>query len=176
MGANYTKNVITIIYTKNVDSPKIKLFGKKFVSKNKNKCFIIYDNKKYKLTEYFPKSAKIENSSINTITIKLIPKIKLTDLSYMFHNCTSLISLIDNSNINTSSVIDISYMFYNCNNLISITGLSKWNTSKIRQMNHMFFGCSSLKHPPFISGWDTSNVKNISYMFYKCSSLKIYQK
>ena len=32
---------------------KIKIFGKKFYRKYKNICKIIYENKKYKLTEYF---------------------------------------------------------------------------------------------------------------------------
>ena len=31
----------------------LRLFGNNFVNKNKNKCYIIYKNKKYKLKDYF---------------------------------------------------------------------------------------------------------------------------
>ena len=34
-------------------SSKLKIFGKSFVDNNENKCKIIYNNKKYKLKEYF---------------------------------------------------------------------------------------------------------------------------
>ena len=42
------------IYDKSKNNnKKLRIFGKIFVNKNKNKCKIIYKNKKYKLKEYF---------------------------------------------------------------------------------------------------------------------------
>ena len=38
-------------------------------------------------------------------------------MSFMFDNCTSLLSLPDISEWNTKNVTNMSYMFYNCNKL-----------------------------------------------------------
>ena len=68
---------------------KVRIFGKNFVKKNKDKCLIIFGNKKFELTEYF------ENilSNYDHKAIVLI-KIRITneniDLSYMFDDCTFL--------------------------------------------------------------------------------------
>ena len=64
---------------------KIKLFGKQFIKNNKNNYKIIIDNKEQDIIEYLnvnknEKVLKIKLKEINTIT----------NMSYMFHDCSSL--------------------------------------------------------------------------------------
>ena len=55
-------------------------------------------------------------------------------MSEMFSGCSSLLSLPDISNFNTSNVNNMYRMFYGCNSLISLPDISKWNTSNLINM------------------------------------------
>ena len=81
---NHNKNII--IYKILKDEEKIKIFGNKFVKKNKEKCKIINAKKKYDLTEYFFTN---NNNSKNILEIELQINDDIKDMSYMFENCTS---------------------------------------------------------------------------------------
>ena len=95
----------------------------------------------------------------------------VTDMSYMFYGCSSLISLPDISNWDTKNVTDMNLMFYECSSLISLPDISKWDTKNVTNMSGMFYGCSSLISLPDISKWDTKNATNMTNMFRGCSSL-----
>ena len=73
----------------------------------------------------------------------------ITDMSFMFYDCSELTSI---PLLNTSNVTNMSYMFYNCNELTTIPLL---DTSKVTNMSYMFDGCSKL----------TSIPNNIKYKF-----------
>ena len=62
------------------------------------------------------------------------------------------------------NVTDISEMFCNCLSLLTLPNISKWNTKNVKVMNYIFFGCSSLLNLPDINNWELDNVseKNIS--------------
>ena len=62
-------------------------------------------------------------------------------MSYMFYNCSSLNSLPDISNWNTSNVTNMSYMFSNCSSLNSLPDITKWNIKKLKYKENMFEGC-----------------------------------
>ena len=85
----------------NIDKTKdvIKILNGDFVKKNIDKCKIIYENKEYKLTEFFD----VKNIKTNKLEIK-IKDIKEINLKGMFYNCPSLFSLPNiskwNKNIN----------------------------------------------------------------------------
>ena len=75
--------------------------------------------------------------------IKIIEDEKLcnvTDMSYMFNKCSSLISL-NLSSFNTNNVTDMSYMFKLCSSLISLD-LSSFNTNNVE---YLFCFLSHLK-------------------------------
>ena len=116
----------------------IRILGDKFVDNNKNICKIIYNGKEQELKGVF-NTKDIKNGYLE-IKIKGISKIT-----------------------------NASYMFYNCSSLISIDNIDKWNTSKITDINNLFYGCKYLIPFPDISKWDTSNVIDMSYLFYNCS-------
>lgn len=92
----------------------------------------------------------------------------VTDMSAMFHGCSSLSSL-DLSSLDTSAVEDMMGMFAYCSSLSSLD-LSPLDTSSVTNMNAMFGACSSLTSLD-LSPLDTSSVTNMMYMFSQCSSL-----
>ena len=92
----------------------------------------------------------------------------VTDMSFMFFECTGLTSLNLNG-WNTSNVKNMNLIFYNCRGLTSLN-LSSWNTGNVEAMEHMFNGCSGLTSIN-ISGWNTENVEYMEHMFNGCSGL-----
>ena len=96
----------------------------------------------------------------------------VTNMSYLFSDCNSLISLPDISKWNTSNVTNMSYLFSDCYSLISVPDISKWNTNNVTNMSYLFSNCRSLISLPDISKWKTNNVINMERLFYNCKSLK----
>ena len=76
---------------------------------------MIIDNKKYEITEKY----NIKNNN-NKLIIKLKGICNVTNMSYMFNGCPSLISLSDISKWNMNNATDMSYMFNGCLSLISL--------------------------------------------------------
>ena len=126
---------------------------------------------------------------LNTIDISVV-----TDMSNMFSDCSSLVS-IDISGWDMSNVTSIYHMFGGCSNLTSLTltniklpsdsselfaylssleeiiGLNTIDTSNVTNMNNMFEECSSLTSLN-LSSWNMLNVENIACMFINCTSLE----
>ena len=86
-----------------------------------------------------------------------------------FIGCSKLAGVEGLSKLDTSKVTDMSYMFSDCSGLASLD-LSGWNTGNITAMNHMFRGCRGLASLK-VSGFDTRNVTDMSSMFSDCSGL-----
>ena len=93
---------------------------------------------------------------------------EVTDMRWMFSNCSSLTSL-DLSNFNTANVTDMSAMFYGCSGLTSLD-LSNFNTDNVTNMRYMFYFCSGLTTLN-LSSFNNENVTDMSFMFYFCSGL-----
>ena len=189
-------NTITIEYKIDKNSNSLKLFGEKFVSNNSYNCTIKYSDKTLRLVESIELTDDLKQKE--KLKVDFIG-IDITDMSYMFHQCKSLLSLDNQSTIDTSKVTDMSYMFFGCTSLSSllcihkwktdnvskfsymfsgchslskISDISSWNTKNVKLMNNMFENCVSLSSVPFISSWDTSNVINLNDMFCSCFSLQ----
>ena len=92
----------------------------------------------------------------------------LTDTSYLFYDCTGLITL-NLSNFDVSNVTTMQAMFYNCTNLESLN-LDNFNTRNLTTMYIMFSNCNSLKSLN-LKSFDTSKVTNMSYTFFNCYNL-----
>ena len=181
------KNEIKIQYKYSKKTKFIRLFGEKFIEKNKKNCKLVINDNETDLIEFYenkeitPKSDKFE------IILKNIDK--LTDMSNMFNNCSLLVSIPDLPKLNMSSVINISHFFYkclslkslinmnhlfsNCKSLKEIPDISEWDISFVNDITSMFSSCFGLSYLPDISNWNTSSVLNMSYLFNFCSSLKI---
>ena len=133
-------------------------------------------------------------SSITTIDLSGIDFSLVTDMSYMFHNCSNLKNISFLENLDLSRVTDMSYMFFGCRVLsevnISCSGTSQltntsymfsdcyqltdldvsdFDTSSVTNMSNMFAGCGLTSLD--VSGFDTTNVTNMSGMFAGCGGL-----
>ena len=157
-------NYLFEILTEETLSP-FKIFGEKFVNNNKNICKIIIEGEENELCSYI--SPKYYSSKKVEITLKNI--FNISNMSYMFCGCQSLISISDNFEMNTNRVTDMSYMFCGCKNLEKLPDMSKWNTSNVENMSSLFCNCRA--EIPDISNWNTRKVTNMSYMFSGCTSL-----
>jgi surface protein len=91
----------------------------------------------------------------------------ITDISWMFHNCSNLqtIPLFD-----TSNITDMSRMFSYC---LVLTHIPLLDTSNVTDASRMFYNCIALKNIPLL---DTSNVTNMQFIFAYCISLTTIPK
>ena len=93
----------------------------------------------------------------------------LTSTAYWFNNMSSLTAIEGISNLSTAKVTDMSYMFYQCSSLTSLD-LGSFNTANVTNMSCMFMWCSKLESLE-VSGFNTANVTNMSDMFNNCQVL-----
>ena len=92
----------------------------------------------------------------------------ISDMSGMFYNCNSLISL-DFNIFNTSSATNMFSMFHSCRSLISLN-LNNYDTSLVTNMASMFEECTSLQSL-YIDNFNTKRVLTFFNMFYNCRKL-----
>ena len=109
-------------------------------------------------------------SSLTSLDVTHFNTAKVTDMSYMFCRCLSLTSL-DVTYFNTTNVTDMSYMFSRCVALTSLY-LTNFNTEKVTDMNNMFSYCRALTTIYASSKFVTPQVSNSSGMFNNCEKLK----
>ena len=87
-----------------------------------------------------------------------------------FNNCTSLTTINGIENLNTENVTDMRYMFRNCSSL-STLDLRGFNTAKVKYMDYMFLNCSKLTTIYASSNFTTTAVTSSDDMFTGCTSL-----
>ena len=85
-------------------------------------------------------------SALSAITNKYTTNYLLT---YNINNEDNSLTSSEYNNFNNIS--DMSYLFWGCKSLISLPDISKWNISNVKYMNGMFSGCESLISLPDIS-------------------------
>ena len=177
---NNNKNEILAIYVKR--TYEINLLCN---YNNTNKCFFDYSEKVSYMeakkninennTELFVNNRTVpfdyiyKSNEEGEIKVKFKFKKLLTNTSYMFSDCESLIAL-DLSLFDTSKVKDMNHMFNCCKSLITLN-ISSLNTSNVINMYNMFSYCKSLMELD-LSSFDISNVIDMNSMFSYCSSLK----
>ena len=163
---NYILNEMTIVYNNKNLEKNIRIFGDIFVNNNYNNIKIIVNDKEQKINPIIYTEYKRE------IIVKLLEIKPITDLSFLFFECSQLQFLYDISNWSMINVENMSGMFANCTSITSLPDISNWDTSNVYDMRGMFYGCISLKVLPDISKWNISKISSLKNMFRKCSSLK----
>ncbi len=113
---------------------------------------------------------KLRFSQKGKYQIKFIFKKLLTNINYMFSDCSSLIS-IDLSHFNSSNVTNMRSLFLKCSSLKNVN-FTNFDTYNVINMRGLFYGCSSLETLD-LSHFKTNNTKNMCSMFLNCSSLKM---
>lgn len=104
-----------------------------------------------------------------SIDLTLLDTSNVTDMSYMFYNCSSLTSL-DLGNLDTSNVTNMLAMFYSCTTITTID-LSSFDTSNVEYMGDMFCNCDELTTIIASNTFVTTNVIDSSQMFYGDTNL-----
>ena len=95
----YSSHKIQKLTYKIVNKSKIKIFGEQFIGNNENKCAIIYKDKIIPLQSFFLfKDINREDKENQKLEILLIELEDISDRSYMFHNCFSLVEFVEFSN------------------------------------------------------------------------------
>jgi len=107
-------------------------------------------------------------SNLESINLEKLDTSNVTHMEGMFEGCSSLTN-IDVHNFDTRNVTNMSCMFEGCTSLTSID-VNNFNTENTNDMSHMFNGCSSLTNLD-VSGFNTKNVIDMWGMFWDCSSL-----
>ena len=113
-----------------------KLFGERFVKNNKNICKMIINGKRQEICSYLPKYQEYLNEG--KLEIKLIDFKNISDISYMFSGCLSLISLPDISKMNLNSITNIRGIFFYCSSLSYIDDISKWEIKNVQDICGIF--------------------------------------
>ncbi|RFS17092.1 BspA family leucine-rich repeat surface protein [Emticicia sp. C21] len=90
-----------------------------------------------------------------------------TSMEGAFVGCTNLaISATDIPDL--SGVTNMSFMFANCTNLNGPTNIGTWNTAAVTNMSNLFYGAFAFNQN--IGTWNTAAVTNMSYMFRQASA------
>ena len=129
--AEISEDFIILKYKISPNDKRVRIFGQNFVVNNS------YERKFYQLDEYFEiKNLKEKRKELE---IKLINVSKIKKISYMFNDFKALISIDNISEKKLKSCLDISNMFNNCSSLITIKlNISTYGT---KNMKNLFKGC-----------------------------------
>ena len=158
------KNIYFLDNTDYIDEEtKINHFHDNLPELNQSNVELFINNEKNTFQKYF-----IPNKE-GLYSIKLIFKTCIKNCSYMFNECSNILS-IDLSSFNTKNVLDMSYMFAYCYKLKTIN-LFNFDTKNVINMSHMFAYCHNLSDIN-ISFLNTKNVINMNSMFAYCYVLK----
>ena len=158
------RNAIELVYYTKLGG-FANIFGSEFVNNNKDNIKLIFNKGKpiSLVDKFFLK--KGENR------IKLLIEKELTDLSYMFYDCSALKNIHDLKYLNTSKVTNFSKLFYVCSSLADINSIRYWDVSKGKNFSYLFTGCTSLINLSPLETWNVQNGVNFSYMFCRCLNL-----
>ena len=158
---NMNINEMNIIYKVNNEN-SIPIFGLDFVKKYKKKCKILYLGKEHELTNEI-KLGILETffNRPKTLEIKLIGIMNITNMNHMFSGCSTLFSIPDISNLNTTNVKYMNSMFRGCKSLSSLPDISKWNMSNVWDYADIFYGCENMDKEINIIYKINKNDKNI---------------
>ena len=178
----YTSNEIQKLIYKIGDEDTIKIFGEQFVSNNKNKCSIIYKDKIMPLQSYFLfKDINKEDKENKKIEILLLELEDISDRSYMFYHCKSLVEFCHFDHIKNemkdnrmekekylnSQSTNYYKIFYT--NEIDEDIIEKNDTystkEKIKSILSELNKIDKTKRSCYAC------LKNMSYMFFRCESL-----
>ena len=172
---------------KSLNDKIIRVLGNEFIRNNRNKIKFIIKNKKSKLVEYID----ISNIKEDEIKIKLVLKDNISNKSFMFKDCESLIklSIKTDRKINLEKIselkedkdIDIEFnnyylnnnqknidnIFYNCDFFDKDSSFSK--TIENTEVSSKLSSFTSI-YPEQIEIKKYKNL-NLKYMFFNCLSL-----
>ena len=142
---------------------KLRIFGKNFVNKNKYKYRIIYENKEYKLHEFFEEIDKDYNYN-DLIKLKLRIFNNITNMSYMNDGCNTLVSISETNEIKekiSQKIIIVSTD--NTNNVHGYYSISSHLQSKTPEIIYKNNLCKPIN--PLMSLDSVQNYNSINFNY-----------
>ena len=168
------KDEIKITYKfKDNSNNIVRIFGAKFVKRNKDlKIGFNIDEYEieYEICSYINKN-NLKKTNKNYYEIKLKGLSNITDISYMFSSCDSIINIYGMDDFNTKNITDMNNMFSNCISLEYLPNISKWDVSNVTNMSYLFHYCESLISVSYIYDWNVKNLTNMECMFSGCKNI-----
>ena len=83
-----------------LDNDILNIFGKAFVKNNRNKAKLIIENKKYNLKDFI----KLNNFKKSELKIDILLRQDISNISYMFNKCESLLEFSMKNNIKNKEI------------------------------------------------------------------------
>jgi hypothetical protein len=165
-----TENYIAGIYRAQKGIP-LKLFNPSRLGLSDQNYTLeeIGTNNTRRLQEFNITDGVITPEITGTIQIKLIFKVSLTSLDFMFEGCSDLIKL-SLTKFNSSSITSMIYTFTNCINLETVD-FTSFSSSKVEKMDFLFGGCKKLVNIKGFENLDTSSLQKTAGMFLECTNL-----
>lgn len=117
-------------------------------------------------------SGMFNYAKVETLDLKGFVKSNISSLASMFANASFLKS-INMSEWDVSNVTDISYIFSNCSQLLNVEDFSKLKFSKLKNINGMFSGCKALTGELIVPEMDISECTDFTNIFNSCYVSKI---
>ena len=84
---------------------------------------------------------------------------------YNLFSGVTLLTQLDLSGWDVSNVTNMNFMFEDCSSLQSVGDISNWDVSNVTNMSYMFYKCASLSQLD-LTGWYTTKVSNIASFSY----------
>lgn len=111
----------------------------------------------------------LQGTPITSLDLSAWNTDSLTNIRYMFENCTKLTSL-DLSGWGTSNVTDMYGLFDNCTSLAGLKLGDRWNMDNVTDTTWMFSGDRKLASTiaRIVPDWNMGSVKKTAGMFYDC--------
>ena len=111
----------------------------------------------------------LQGTPITSLDLSAWNTDSLTNMQYMFENCTKLTSL-NLSGWNTSNVTDMHGLFDNCTSLAGLKLGDRWNMGNVTDTTWMFSGDRKLASTiaRIVPDWNMGSVKKTAGMFSDC--------
>lgn len=111
----------------------------------------------------------LQGTPITSLDLSAWNTDSLTNMQYMFENCTKLTSL-NLSGWNTSNVTDMSGLFDNCTSLAGLKLGDRWNMGNVTDTTWMFSGDRKLASTiaRIVPDWNMGSVRKTAGMFSDC--------
>ena len=177
---NSSHEIIKLKY-KIDNEDKIQIFGAEFSGNNNNKYLIIYKDKIAPFQSYFLlKDINKDDIENKKFEILLLVLEDISDRSYMFYNCESLVEyddfVITKNEINDNSIEKEDYLDFEEINKYNDYYSNRINEDIIKEKNSSFNEtCQFFLHQYNKFDKEKTNIfhclKNLSYTFSGCSSL-----
>ena len=134
---NNKGNILFLKYKISNDEKDIRIFGDQFVENNKGNLRLTINDKEIEFCPILKR--KYFNDNKNKIIELKLEEIKIvSNASYMFLNCESLISFNHNSDLDLTNVTNISHLFSGCSLLLHLPDISKWNFCNLTVIDSVF--------------------------------------